>query len=456
MSVAPLFLSLILMAFTLNSTAFADDDLPPPPAAATLDSGEGLDTTGAGLGSPMPGERPTASDIFGGRTGYFHPFLSLGGFHSDNLFRTASQEKSDWVTVITPGFWLSLPASHQKLLEISVLNTAPGGLAVSRFRTDSERRFQGYALYRADILEYQRYDEENRIDHRGEGLFKISLRGGLSLELVDVYEVNRDPYGTAGGANRQLDRFTANLFSGALAYQLSPKLMLRADYGNFSLDYDAARNAYRDRTDRTYAASVYYQATPKSALFLEYQYIDVEYDVNSADDSVQTNYFLGFERKMTARMRALVKIGYGSKDYDQDNGYDRDAFLVESQVDFAFTPKTSMYLRGTQKLLETDQLGARNILSKRVQFGYRQKLMAKLRAEVSAFYLRNDYDGASTIGLQTAVRKDDEYGAVLALGYSPVRWGNLTLGYEYRQRDSNFDTEDYQANTIFLRFTVAL
>jgi len=404
---------------------------------------------------PTLSEQISSGEILTGRTGYIHPFLSVGGYHTDNLFRTPENEESDWVAVITPGLWISLPASQQKLLEVNLLNTAPGGLAVDRFRTESERRFQGYALYRADIREHDQFPDENRVDHRAEGLLRISLRGGLSLELVDVYEVNHDPYGTGGTPERQLDKYSSNLFNTNLSYQISPKIMLRADYGNYNLNYDKDRNDYRDRTDNTYSGYVFYQATPKTALFIQYEYIDIDYDENINSDNDQTNYFVGIEMKATAKIRARIKAGYGQKDYD-DIDDERDEFLAEAQIDYSITPKTSIYLQGLRRILASDDIDATDILSTRFQIGYRQRILAKMRAEISGFYVNNDYDGTVTIGTQTGNRDDDEFGGVFALGYSPTAWSTFTLGYEYRERDSNFDSEDYRSNTLFLRMTVSL
>ena len=458
-----LVLLLLLTTLCPFGAAFAAEGASPqepvaqePTMAIEENPEDSLGLGAVGYGSPVRSEHITSGEVFGGRTGYVHPFLSVGGFYTDNLFRTPDNEKSDWVTVISPGIWFSLPASHQKLLEINMLNTAPGGLAVSRFRTESEQRFQGYALYRADIRNNDKYTDEDRTDHRGEGLFKISLRGGLSLELVDVYEVNQDPYGTGGTTDRKMDQYKANLFNAVLAWDVSPKLMLRADYGNYSLDYDAARNDYRNRTDNSYSLYVFYQATPKTALFLQGELIQIDYDQDSGDDSDEKNYYLGIEMKVTAKTRALIKAGYGDKEFDQASHFDRDDFLFEGQVEYAFTPKTSIYLRGLQRVLETDEVGSHSILSRRAQLGYRQRIYSKLRAEAALFWLRNEYDGTTTIGTQSGERDDDEYGGVIAVGYSPVRWGSITLGYEYRERDSNFDTEDYQADTVFVRLAVAM
>jgi hypothetical protein len=454
---------LVLSACFLALSAQAQEE----PEAATdvvveeapvnaMPAGTALGLAATGYGSPVSSDRIAIGEIYGGRSGYVHPFLSVGGYHTDNLFRTENDEKSDWVAVITPGVWLSLPASQQKLLEINLLNTAPGGLAVDRFRTADERRLQGYALYRADIREHDRYQDENRVDHRGEAMLKIDLRGGLSLELVDVYEVNRDPYGTGGTPEREMDKYSANLVNVILAYQVSPKLMLRFDYGNYAIDYDAERNDFRDRSDNLYSAYVFYQVSPKTALFVQGEYIVIDYDSNANTDSEQMNYYLGLEFKATDKTRIRAKAGIGQKDYDDSSSDDRDDFLAEAQVDYAFTPKTSIYLRGLQRVLETDEAGARDILSIRFQLGYRQRIYAKLRAEAAVFFTHNNYDGTTTIGTQTGEREDDETGGVIALGYAPVDWSTFTVGYEYRERNSNFDTEDYRANTVFMRLNVAM
>lgn len=409
-----------------------------------------------GYGSPVESGRISSGEIYSSRSGSFHPFLSVGGFYTDNLFNTPNGEKSDSVAVITPGLWLARPASRQKMLDINTVNTAPGGLALGRFETKSERRLQSYALYRADIREHDKYTDENRVDHRGEGMIKLSLRGGLSLELIDVFEINRDPYGTGGTAERKLDKFTSNYFSSSLGYKLSPKLRLRFDYSNYYLDYDADRNEYRNRIDDGLDAYIFYRITPKTSVFLQSEFIWIDYDEDINSDSDEMNYYVGLDMRTSAKTRSRIKIGYGKKDYDEAELDDRDEWLAEGQVDYFFTPKTSIYMRGLRRVYETDTLGSTDILTHRIQIGYRQRFTSKLRCEAAIYYLANDYDGKVTIDGVTDERDDDVTGFTAALGFSPKPWLNFSLGYEYDDRDSNFNTEDYTTNTVFFRVTAAL
>lgn len=443
-----------LLAVDLHAEEVADvalvDEIPPQPIMQALGVGT------EGYGSPVRSDEIRSGEIYSARSGYFHPFISVGGFYTDNLFNASNDEKSDWVTVISPGIWLARPPSRQKMVDINTINTAPGGLALSRFETETERRLQTYALYRANIREHDKYTDENRVDHRAEGMAKLSLRGGLSLELIDVYEINHDPYGTGGGLDRELEKYTSNLFNATLAYKLSPKLRLRVDYGNYYLDYDADHSSYRNRTDHRVDAYIFYTLTPKTDMFLQGEFVRIDYDESLNSDSDALNYYAGLQMRTSAKTRGRIKVGYGSKDYDQSGLGTRDEWLVEGQFDYFFTPKTSVYLRGLRQVYETDTLGASDVLTHRVQAGYRQRFTEKFRGEAAVYYLNDDYDGQIVIDGLVGSREDDVLGFVAALGFSPRPWLNFTAGYEYIDRDSNFDTEDYCANIFFLRVTAAL
>ncbi|MDO9080018.1 MAG: outer membrane beta-barrel protein, partial [Desulfuromonadales bacterium] len=268
------------------------------------------------------------------------------------------------------------------------------------------------------------------------------------------FERNSDPYGTGGKADRVLDTFDANLFNAILVSRLSPKVLLRADYGRYALDYAAASNSYRERNDDSYSGYLFFQATPKTAAFVQGEYIKIDYDEGGNLDSSHNNYYLGVQMQTSANTRGRFKVGYGMRDDDTTKSND---LLAEAQLDYFFTPKTSFYLQGTRRILETDQIGAQSILSHRVLLGYRQRMSAKWSGAASLFFNRNEYDGTVIIGNRIATDYYlDEFGGRAALGFSPLTWLILSLGYEYRARDSNFDSEDYRSNTVFVRAVAAL
>ena len=84
-------------------------------------------------------------------------------------------------------------------------------------------------------------------------------------------------------------------------------------------------------------------------------------------------------------------------------------------------------------------------------------MTARWSGDAELFFNRNEYEGTVSIGNRVASDYfHDEYGGRATLGFSPLVWMNLRLGYEYRERDSNFDSEDFRSNTVFLRAAAAL
>lgn len=398
------------------------------------------------------GNGGAARKIFGGRTGYIHPFLSVGEYFTDNLFNSRTPN-SDTYTVITPGIWLALPASRQQLIQVNTLDAAPGGLEVGRFHIESVRRFQGYALYRANIERHNRFSEEDNVYQRGEGLVNFNFRGGLSIEMSDIYERDHDPYGT--GTSIKLDKFRSNYFNTVVTYRMSPKTTFRVDYANYSLKFSADRNQFRNRTDNFASGHVYYRIFPKTVFLIEYDFIDINYQTDDLSDSTEHHFWAGIQWHITARTKGQIKLGDSLKKFAKTGG-DTNSFLAEMRLDYRISPKTSLYLIGVHKPLETDIQGMKDISSYRVRFGYVQRLTPKVGGTVKFYYVRDHYNGELTVGTQTDARTDNYYGAGIAIGYALQSWLNVGLDYEYVQRDSNFHTYNYKTNKVYLSLTAAL
>ncbi len=398
--------------------------------------------------SPLPelvSEGDFGGELFGGRNGYVHPFLSLEEYFTDNLFDQPTNEQEDFVTVISPGLWLSFPARSRPPLQATTLNSAPGGLAVTRFPVEKRRRLQGYALYRADITEHHQFPKEDNVYQRAEGLLNYNLRGGLSLEALDIYEVEQDPY--SSGLSRQLDKFTSNLIQFMANYRISPKTRLRTDFSFYSLDFDAERNAFRERQDSIISLYGFYRLFPKSSLLLQYEHVEIEYDQTVLADSRENRLLTGLVWEVTTRTQGTAKFGYAWRNYDA--GADENKWIGEVRLDHRFTPKTSAYLLFTRRIEETDIRQSQSILSHRLQLGYRQKLLPRLTGTADLYYYRNKYEA----GL---ARDDDSYGARAALGYYFRPWLNLAAGYSYLERNSSWDEFDYTSNIVYLTLTAAL
>jgi polysaccharide biosynthesis protein VpsM len=394
------------------------------------------------------GQRSEIGEITGVRQGYVHPFASIGEYFTDNLFNREDDRRSEFITVISPGIWLAFPASREQRLGITTMNRVPGGLAVSRFRTEGDRRLQAYALYRADIREHRRFSEENSTNHRAEGNVRFNLRGGLSVDFLNIYQVDHDAYGT--GISRELDRFTSNLFSTEIRYRFSPKLAFGGEYAQYQLDYREERNQFREREDQAFSAFLLYRFLPKTSLVLEYRLVDIDYDVDFMSDSREQHYLGGMEWIFSEKTRGGFRLGYGIKDFDAPGLSDQRDFIGEAQLNIRMSPIRGISLRATRRANESDIPGAGSILSRRFLVGYAQRLGARISGSAEVSYRRDDYREVA------AGRQDDYYGAGITIGYAFRTWLNFGLGYSYVERSSSIDRRDYRNNTAFITVTAAI
>lgn len=389
-------------------------------------------------------------DILGGKTGYIHPFVSVGGFYTDNLFNREYDREGDFVTLVTTGIWAVLPASRYQLIRMNTLNTAPGGLELSRFRSKSESRMQAYAKYQANILLHDKYDSEDQVNQRAEGYFRYNFRGGLSVGVLDIYELDHDAYGT--GTSRELAKFKSNLASTTVSYEITPKTSIEGEYGFYTLSYDEERNAYRERDDHSFAGRFFYRFWPKTSALLEYDYININYDEDVVSDSEEHQVYAGVEWIATVKSRLLAKVGYGLKDFDAQGSNEAENFLAELQFRHRFTPKSYVELKASRKTNETEIADTAYILSQKIQLRYYQRILPKLMTTANVYYKRNSYRGEGSFG----DRRDNYYGAGVDLKYSFTNWLALSGGYQFIKRDSNYIAYDYDRNNVYLSLIFAL
>lgn len=396
----------------------------------------------------------TSSAIFGRKGGYVHPFLGVTEYWTDNVFNTKKDKQSDFITLLSPGIWLTVPHVYEKLLSISSSSPSPGGYSLSRYNPEKFTRYQTYLFYNADIELHNGKSAGNAVSHKAEGLFQYNLRGGLSLELVDQFLASHDAWGT--GISNELDKFRTNLANLIVTYNTRHRLMFRLDYANYLVDYAASRNKFRDRNDNSLSAYVYYKLRPKTSLFYEYAFINVDYRNDVLSNSKEYNHFVGIQWDVTAKSKGSVKAGYGLKDFNDSAMHDSRNFILEAQIDHKLTPKTSIILGATRKTEEPNISTTNYVLSDSIFAEYLQRLTGKITFDAKLSYTNDRYHDDLTYGGITNDLKDDYYLAMLAFQYRFREWLQVDTGYIFNMRDSSFPKFDYRSNTLFLRITGSL
>jgi hypothetical protein len=394
-----------------------------------------------------------AGDVFEKKRRHVFPFVSVTLMYTDNVFNTKREEESDFITVISPGIWLTVPHSKDKLALINSSTISPGGYIVENLSYEFFRRFQAYLFYQADIEFFSRHSEEDFVKHRARAYLGARFRGGLSLELQDEFLKSRDDRGT--GVSFASEEFYSNLFSAVVTYDPGRKIWLRGAYTHFFVNYDSSVNSFRKRRDNAFSAEVLYKIRPKTSIFAEYKYIDVNYTEGNSLDSKEHHVYGGVRWKVTAKTEGVLKAGYGKKRFRSGIKSNKD-FILEAHVNHRLTAKGTLALKAWRKTNETNIAVADYLFSHGISLGYTHRITSKISGLLNASYIRDDYEGAVTIDNMTREREDKYFRAGIAIRYEYRRWLNTDVGYIYSERDSNFSEFDYSNNTFYFRINSAI
>ena len=401
-------------------------------------------------GQTKSGQIPSegiSAEIFGQKGGRIHPFVMVETVFTDNLFATTTNTKNDFVTTAAPGIWLAFPANRERLLKLDTTTTASGGLNLSRIKPDASRRYQTYLLYSPEFVFYADHSHQNHTNHRVEGLFQYNFNSGLSFDLINLFNDREEIAGD--GQFDTLYTHQDNLFDLIASYTTSSgKITVELDYSNYHLSYDDDPVRYRDRTDNSLGASLFYRFWPKTSLFIEYNYADIEFDTGTLNDNVENRFYGGVTWEMTAKSKGTLKLGHTEKDFDSPLVEDQDGFSVELQTLHNFTAKRAIQANGYRRFHESDQAGASSFLSTGIDITILQRFTRKWSGTFNIFYELNDYYGNA--------REDNYYGLSPALRFKPRKWLFFDMGYYYYRNDSNISVYDYEANHFLIRATIAL
>ncbi|RUM40646.1 MAG: hypothetical protein DSY80_09945 [Desulfocapsa sp.] len=393
--------------------------------------------------------------------GYFHPYISIAEEYTDNLFNLNTNETSSFLTTISPGIWLALPSRKDIPLSIAPNNTSAAGLQAA---LDDYTTFDRMNIYLLGGLAYKMYSTEsglNDFDGRLEGLFKYNLRNGLSFQVVDSFNRNQDRFDIQNSSVEDKRRYYSNLAMADADWAFTEKLRAKVEYSNFYLDYDQKDDNWLNRTDNAVSVYGFYKYSLKTSLFMQYQYVDVAYDVNSLKDSDYNYLYGGFNWITTDKTALHFKLGYQKREYknsdvntavkEYKNGNDT-TWSLQTALDYYFTEKTKLIISLNHAIEETDSYDS---LDKKVLTGnihYEQEFKENFIGMCDFRYENADY----TQFLREENRDDDRFMIRPALQYVMKDWLMAEVSYTYDMRNSTDDYFDYKTNIVSISLNGAL
>jgi len=418
-------------------------------------------------------DNKSSADIFDMRGGYFHPYVSLRGEWTDNLYNINVDEVDNFLTVISPGIWVGVPRMNEIPVSLSPHNAAVGGKRYSVPGKGSFDRFQSYLL---GGLDYKNYSADSELDHtawRVEGLFQYNLPAGISFRFLDRFTRDRDRYDMGSfiredfsvspdniyvtSSPSRVRNYYSNQANIAVNLDMSEKFSAHFDYINFYLDYDEDINDWLNRIDNVYSLSLSYNHSPKTSVFIQYNHAFLSYESDTNNDSKNLFLYGGLNWQGSAKTSLMAKAGYQHKNYDNISDGDTGSFTTEIQFGYLITDKTKIAFNMYKAIEETDSLANRGKDTIAAKFRYDQNITYRIKGHVELWYEQNDYDGFDRTedNLYVDDRNDNRYMVRPAIQYIFRDWLMGEFAYTFEDRNSNDDLYDFTTQTVILSLNAA-
>ncbi len=385
------------------------------------------------------------------------PGLSVREVYDDNIYLDSTEEKSDYITGVSPS--LSLRFLSQK----STLD----------FR------------YAPTFVWYGRYSENDTIRHSGTLKFARGLTQHLRFDLSDTYLKSEEPIEeseTIQGVRRTRNTYQRNRGEAGFQYLLGPEnaiifgyrhsLLMNKDpsvddgtiqnpFGGIThwfsirngleLDYDFTSAIFtRDngsRPEDDYAGHgtglrYIHRFSPHTRGFISYHFTDRDFDGSTEDYRIHEGS-IGLDKFFSSHSSVSVEGGSFTQDKKRSSnqsGYKYNISLVRR---FA---RGSLDLGGqggwNESYLEAENRGFSRYWSAKANFLY--QILASLNSYGGTSY-RHDRDDTGRVW--------ETVNENCGLKWICLSWLSFSLEYSYSKRDDDVDTEDYTVNRVMLVLT---
>ena len=353
--------------------------------------------------------------------------------YDDNIFRSAVDELSSLVTVVSPGLLVSIkPGRH---------------------------RFQ--LGYRSEFGSYANSSADNYDDHEFHAAASLELgRRGL-LDLSASYEDGHEPRGTglsdgfesdSGTFLSEPDEFNQTQVGGRYSFGATgTKGRLVFDAGRRDLEYSNNRERTRFFDyDQTYGgATFYFRVMPSTSLLLGVRADDFDYQVDRSLqpslDSRERRVFIGATWDITGKSTGTVETGYVEKRYDDGTRPRFSGTNWSMDVRWSLSSYSHLEIATSRYPSEITSLTGDVIENTRYSVVWSHDWTGRTMTRLSTLQSRQDFRGFA----EARADRFSQYG--LALVYDMRRWLSWELGVSAGSQDSNIDRFDFDLNIVSLR-----
>ncbi len=363
-------------------------------------------------------------DPIGARAGAFRVFpeLSLTGAYSDNVnFDDDGDEESDYIATIRPSV---------------------------DFQSDWSRHALGLEVG-AEFALHQDEDDEDYEDFfvNGDGRFDISrqtqLRADLGAELghEGADEINNDG----------VEEFTSVDGGLALSHQFN-RVTVTLGGDAERIVFDDNDQSDEDRYEYNATLRTAYDVSPRLDVFVEGRYNVLKYDeaqdvteIDQDSDGYEARFGAGLD--ITSVLFGEAFAGYRVQEFDENND-DESGVSFGVDLNWNVTQLTSIGVTGKRDFEPSNQANANSNFQTELSLDINHELLRNFVVGGSVSYENDNFRGVD--------REDDTYRFGAQATYWLNRNASLNAGYDYSERESNQDGEDFEANEISIGLTLRL
>jgi opacity protein-like surface antigen len=385
------------------------------------------------------------------------PRISVSQVYDDNIYLDNINEKSDYLTTLSPGINLTISSLSNSLS----LDYAP------------------------TWVWYDEYDENDTVRQAATLAFWQNMAEHLRFDLTDTYLKTEEPIEETEeveGVRTTRNTYQRNTGSASLRYQFGPEDTIALGYRNNLLENEDP--TLDDGTIQIPFCSISYWFNVKNGLELNYEFTKAIFwrdDDSLAGDNYQGHAAgLRYNYRFTPHTRGSIGYNFTNRNFE---GLTEDYKIQEGSVSFehAFSPDLSVSIGGgyfiQQNEISDDEPGYSYDASLAKRFergsftiggrgGWDEAYLEAERRGFIRFWSANtrlDYRIIEPLSLYAGAsyRQDKDptdrewktWRGNCGLRWAFLRWFSLSLDYSYAERDDDVDTEDYSVNRVMLLLT---
>ena len=350
--------------------------------------------------------------------GTLHFKLDVEERYDDNVFLEPNNEKDDFINIATPYIQYVLPFGFKArhLLQL---------------------------LYKAEIGTFSDYTDQNYVNQDA----SINLKLGLPFGYLKVSNLYRDTSSRADTEfTERIDRIEDKA-DVTLGVELN-RLKFEGSISYFTRDYDENEYSSLEYDETAYKFTAYYTPPPweKTDLLLEYTHSEIDYESDPSRDGEYNQIMAGVRGQITPKITGIIKGGYQDRDYDLASEKGFQSGVAEVGLVWDISEGTKLRFNCERKAVESTYMSNNFYKANRFYAQFSQKFLRRFTFLCALTYENNKYPEETTVGSETKKREDDIYTVEVGLEYAFKEWWKAKIGYEYKDRDSNFDSEDYTRN----------